>query len=232
MSIWLVAHSSLLNAFLMILHVLKHELRLVFREPRFWIPFVIPPVLLAVSQGIAVSRYGGQIMQDMDGYMMLLLGCLMAPMGAPLAADSFAGERERNSLELLQLSPVKPAHLFWGKFLAVLPFPLMFSLICQLVYWGAHSDVVNGEVAVAAILGSMSACLLVNAFSLLLSLKAKTVRAATQGTLFFIIPLLLLVQLGYQTFLRDMMMPVVALGFSLAVCVAATVVGMRKFISL
>ena len=93
----------------MILHVLKHELRLVFREPRFWIPFIIPPVILAASQMLAVSRYGGQIMEGMESYMMLLLGCLMAPMGAPLAADSFAGERERNSLELLQLSPAKPA---------------------------------------------------------------------------------------------------------------------------
>ncbi len=216
----------------MILHVLKHELRLIFREPRFWIPFMIPPVLLAASQGIAVSRYGGQIMQGMEGYMMLLLGCLMAPMGAPLAADSFAGERERNSLELLQLSPVKPADLFWGKLLAVLPFPLMFSLICQLVYFAVHVDSVSGCIAVAAILGSMSACLLVNALSLLLSLKAKTVRAATQGTLFFIVPLLLLVQFGYQTFLQNLMVPVMTLVLSLAVCGVATAVGMRKFISL
>ncbi|MCQ2102726.1 MAG: ABC transporter permease [Fibrobacter sp.] len=216
----------------MILHVLKHELRLIFREPRFWIPFIIPPVLLAASQGIAVSRYGGQIMQGMEGYMMLLLGCLMAPMGAPLAADSFAGERERNSLELLQLSPVKPAHLFWGKLLAVLPFPLMFSLICQLVYFAVHSDSVGGDVAVAAILGAVSASLLVNAFSLLLSLKAKTVRAATQGTLFFIIPLLLLVQFGYQSFLQNLYMPVACFVLSLVVCCAATAMGMRKFVRL
>jgi len=213
----------------MILHVLKHELRLIFREPRFWIPFVIPPVLLAASQGIAVSRYGGQIMQGMEGYMMLLLGCLMAPMGAPLAADSFAGERERNSLELLQLSPVKPADLFWGKLLAVLPFPLLFSLICQLVYFAAHMDSVSGCVAVAAILGAASASLLVNAFSLLLSLKAKTVRSATQGTLFFIIPLLLLVQFGYQSFLSSLVAPVAVLALSVAVTIVASAFALRKF---
>lgn len=216
----------------MILHVLKHELRLIFREPRFWIPFVIPPVLLAASQGIAVSRYGGQIMQGMEGYMMLLLGCLMAPMGAPLAADSFAGERERNSLELLQLSPVKPADLFWGKLLAVLPFSVIFSLLALLAYLAAHADAVDGTTACAAILGAVSACLLINAFSLLLSLKSKTVRSATQGSLFLIVPLLLLVQFGYQEFLNGLVMPVLALIISLVVCIAATVVGMRKFISL
>lgn len=215
----------------MILHVLKHELRLIFREPRFWIPFVIPPVILAASQGIAVSRYGGQIMQGMEGYMMLLLGCLMAPMGAPLAADSFAGERERNSLELLQLSPVKPADLFWGKFLAVLPFPLVFALIGQGAYWIAHPGV-SLEMGVAAMLGAASASLLVNAFSLLLSLKAKTVRAATQGTLFFIVPLLLLVQFCYEPFLNGIFIPAVTLVASLMICTVVTIVGMRKFISL
>lgn len=97
------------------LHVFKHELRLIFRDPKFWIPFVIPAVILAASQGIAVSWYGGQIMEGMEGYIMLLLGCLMAPMGSPLAGDSFAGERERNSLELLQLSPIAPTRLFLGK---------------------------------------------------------------------------------------------------------------------
>ena len=48
------------------LHVFKHELRLVFRDPRFWIPFVIPPVILAASQAIAVSHYGGQVMEGME----------------------------------------------------------------------------------------------------------------------------------------------------------------------
>lgn len=216
----------------MIFHVLKHELRLIFREPRFWIPFVIPPVLLAASQGIAVFRYGGQIMLGMEGYMMLLLGCLMAPMGAPLAADSFAGERERKSLELLQLSPVKPEDLFWGKLLSVLPFPVVFSLLAQLVYWFTHFSKISASTAFAAILGAFSANLLVNAFSLLLSLSAKTVRAATQGSLFFIIPLLLFVQLGYEYFLKGLAVPAIVLVTSVAVCVLATIMSMRKFISL
>lgn len=215
----------------MILHVLKHELRLIFREPRFWIPFVIPPVLLAASQGIAVSRYGEQIMQGMEGYMMLLLGCLMAPMGAPLAADSFAGERERNSLELLQLSPVKPAHLFWGKMLSVLPFPLAFSLIGILVYWFSHSAV-SATAALAALFGAASVCLLVTSFTLLISLKAKTVRAATQGSLFLVVPLLLMVQFGYEIFLSSMVVPAMTLLVSFLISLGATFIGMRRFVSL
>ena len=213
------------------LHVFRHEFRLIFREPRFWIPFIIPPVILAASQAIAVSRYGGQVMQGMEGYMMLLLGCLMAPMGAPLAADSFAGERERNSLELLQLSPIAPAKLFWGKLFAILPFPVVFSLLAELAYWFAHPSL-STLTAVAAILGSLSAVLLTTAFSLVLSLRMKTVRAATQCSLFFIVPLLLLVQFGYELFLRGIVLPLAVLALSVVACVAVALLGMRRFASL
>ena len=213
------------------LHVFKHELRLIFREPRFWIPFIIPPVILAASQAIAVSRYGGEIMKGMEGYMMLLLGCLMAPMGAPLAADSFAGERERNSLELLQLSPIAPAKLFWGKLLAVLPFPIVFSLMTQGAYWLGHPEITT-TAAVAAILGALSAVLLVNSFTLSFSLKAKTVRAATQLSLFFVVPLLLLVQMGHEVFLQSLFIPAVALALSVIICLMVTLASMRKFVNL
>ena len=165
------------------LHVFKHEIRLIFRDPKFWIPFIIPPVVLAASQTIAVSRYGGQIMEGMEGYMMLLLGCLMAPMGSPLAGDSFAGERERNSLELLQLSPIAPAKLFWGKLLAILPFPAVFALLSQLGYWISH-PAVSAVSAGASVLGALSAVFLTSSFALFISLRVKSVRAATHITLF------------------------------------------------
>lgn len=213
------------------LHVFRHEIRLIFREPRFWIPFIVPPVILAASQGIAVFRYGGQIMDGMDGYMMLLLGCLMAPMGAPLAADSFAGERERNSMELLQLSPIAPAKLFWGKLLAVIPFPVAFSLLVQSFYWLAHSEISTTE-AVASFLGALSAVLVTNSFSLVLSLRVKTVRAAAHISLFVVVPLLLLVQLGHDVFLQGLLVPAVVLALSVAICAFVAFLSSRKFVSL
>lgn len=213
------------------LHVFKHELRLIFRDPRFWVPFILPPVILAASQAIAVSHYGGQIMEGMQGYMMLLLGCLMAPMGAPLAADSFAGERERNSLELLQLSPISPARLFWGKLLAILPFPVAFALLAEMAYWFAHPEI-SSTVAVASILGALSAVLLTSAFSLMLSLRVKTVRAAAHLSLFIIVPLLFLVQAGHEAFLSGLLIPLATLAVSVSLSAFAAVMGMRKFIGL
>ena len=213
------------------LHVFRHELRLIFRDPRFWIPFIIPPVILAASQAIAVSRYGGQIMDGMEGYMMLLLGCLMAPMGSPLAGDSFAGERERNSLELLQLSPIAPAKLFWGKLLAILPFPVVFALLAQLGYWISHPEISTMSAA-ASVLGALSAVLLTTSFALIVSLRVKTVRAATHITLFLIVPLLLMVQLGHEIFLNGLFVPLATLAVSILLSIAATFVSMRKFVSL
>ena len=213
------------------LHVFKHEIRLIFRDPRFWIPFIIPPVILAASQGIAVSRYGGQIMEGMEGYMMLLLGCLMAPMGSPLAGDSFAGERERNSLELLQLAPIAPAKLFWGKLLAILPFPVVFAILAQLGYWASHSEI-STHVAVASVLGALSAVLLTTSFALIVSLRVRTVRAATHITLFLIVPLLLMVQLGHEAFLSGLLVPLATLAVSVVLTILATIMSMRKFVSL
>lgn len=215
----------------MMLHVFKHEIRLIFRDPRFWIPFIIPPVILAASQGIAVSRYGGQIMEGMEGYMMLLLGCLMAPMGSPLAGDSFAGERERNSLELLQLAPIAPAKLFWGKLLAILPFPVVFAILAQLGYWASHSEI-STQVAVASVLGALSAVLLTTSFALIVSLRVRTVRAATHITLFLIVPLLLMVQLGHEAFLSGLLVPLATLAVSVVLTILATIMSMRKFVSM
>lgn len=170
-------------------------------------------------------------MEGMEGYMMLLLGCLMAPMGSPLAGDSFAGERERNSLELLQLSPIAPAKLFWGKLLAILPFPVVFALLAQFGYWVSHPEIPSIAV-LASVLGALSAVLLTTSFALIVSLRVKTVRAATHITLFLIVPLLLLVQLGHEAFLSGLIVPVLTLLVSICLSAAAVFVSMRKFVSL
>jgi ABC-type transport system involved in multi-copper enzyme maturation permease subunit len=186
---------------------------------------------LAASQAIATSRYGTQVFDGMEGYMMLLLGCLMAPMGAPLAGDSFAGERERNSLELLQLSPIAPAKLFWGKLLAVVPFPIVFALLAQLGYWISHPEI-SPTVAVASLLGAVSATLLTTSFSLMLSLRVKTVRAATHLSLFVVVPLLLLVQLFHEVFLGALVIPAATVAVCLVLSAITAIVGMRKFVSM
>ena len=90
--------------------IARHELGMILREPKFLIPFVLPPILLIVSQLVLLP---GENDPMVFTRMMLICALLIAPMVVPLASDSFAGERERGSLELLMLLPVKPASIFY-----------------------------------------------------------------------------------------------------------------------
>ena len=120
---------------------------------------------------------------------------------------------------------------FWGKLLAVLPFPIIFSLMTQGAYWLGHREIPM-VAAVASILGALSAVLLVNSFTLSLSLKAKTVRSATQLSLFFVVPILLLVQLGHEIFLQSLLLPLMIFALSVVAGLMMTFLGRRKFVSL
>jgi ABC-type transport system involved in multi-copper enzyme maturation permease subunit len=209
----------------MILHVMRHELLLFAREPRFWIPFFLPPALLFASQAILLSF---PLNAELTGQMLLLTGILMAPMSSPLAADSFAGERERGSLELLCLSPVRPADLFWGKFFAVLPFPVIFALCAQCAYALLFPQV-TFVLFWKASLASVSFALWMTGLSLLVSLSAKTVRSATQVSLFLVLPLILFAQWESDRYFASNLLPALlplgVLAF-LALCACA---GLRKF---
>jgi hypothetical protein len=86
--------------------------------------------------------------------------------------------------------------------------------------------------AAASVLGALSAVLLTTSFALIVSLQVKTVRAATHITLFLIVPLLLMVQLGHEIFLNGLFVPLATLAVSILLSIAATFVSMRKFVSL
>ena len=111
--------------------IARHELGMILREPKFLIPFVLPPILLIVSQLVLLP---GENDPMVFTRMMLICALLIAPMVVPLASDSFAGERERGSLELLMLLPVKPASIFYGKLLALIPLPLVFVVVAETAY--------------------------------------------------------------------------------------------------
>ena len=84
----------------LVFHVARHEIRQILREPKFLLPFLFPPVLLVASQVLLLPR---GVSPEVLSRMMLFCALLIATMIVPLASDSFAGERERGSLELLLL---------------------------------------------------------------------------------------------------------------------------------
>jgi ABC-type transport system involved in multi-copper enzyme maturation permease subunit len=162
------------------LKLIQHEARLIWREPRFWLPFLLPPLALVGTQVWMFSEatQAGMALA-VDARLLYTLGALLAVMGGALSADSFAGERERNTLELLLALPVSASSVFWAKVLVIVPVPLFFALSAQILFWsffpGHDLRMLGG-----ALLYSLGICLLVTGFSVLVSMRAQSVRAAGQ----------------------------------------------------
>lgn len=116
------------------LRLARHEWRLILKEPRFLLPFLVTPALIVGIQAFAVFFRGAA--SDSEALVvtrsLAMLLAVMAPsMAVPLGADSFAGERERNTLEILLCLPVGPLSLFWGKVLGILPLPVLVGWLGQ-----------------------------------------------------------------------------------------------------
>lgn len=109
--------------------IARHEWRLVLKEPRFLFPFLFTPLILLGLQAVNLWGMHGTLRESYELARSLLLTlAVLAPGSAiPLGADSFAGERERNTLEILMCLPAGMGSLFWGKILGMLPFPILLG---------------------------------------------------------------------------------------------------------
>ncbi len=104
------------------------------------------------------------------------------------AADSFAGERERHTLETLLATRLSDRDIFLGKVLATVLYCLSITWSCALLGWialnvtrGAHPWFMYTAPVLALItVGSALVSLLMTAVGVLVSLRAASVRAAAQ----------------------------------------------------
>jgi ABC-type Na+ efflux pump permease subunit len=172
------------------LRIARHEWRSILKEPRFLLPFLITPLLLVGLQAFAVSYSGaasasGAGAVELARSLLLMLAILSPGMAVPLGADSFAGERERNTLEILLCLPIRPLSLFWGKVLGILPIPVLVGLLGQ----GLLVSVLASRVPLPAgfatdLLKALGLTPAVGLFfcsvATLVSLRAETVRGAAQ----------------------------------------------------
>lgn len=177
-------------SFFQAFRIAKHEWKLILKEPRFLVPFLITPVVLIGIQ--AFGTYFRPLGSDSETLLMarsiLLMLAILAPSAAvPLGADSFAGEKERNTFEILLCLPVQLGELFWGKVMGIFPFPVFMGWVGQglvlsilnnrgLLYSGFIYDALKA-MSITPLLG-----LFLSAFSVLMSLIADSVRGAAQLT--------------------------------------------------
>ncbi len=208
-----------------VFHVARHEICQVLREPKFLLPFLFPPVLLVASQVMLLPKDASP---DILSRMMLFCALLIAPMIVPLASDSFAGERERGSLELLLLLPASPATIFYGKLLALLPIPLVLVVLAEIAY-ALVSGVFVFSFWWKSVLAGILACACFSSISLFVSLRVKTARAANQISLVFVFLLLLAFGVLADFYFAKPWMPVLFFSLVALVFAALSAISFRKF---
>ena len=198
--------------------IARHELGMILREPKFLIPFVLPPILLIASQLVLLP---GENDPMVFTRMMLICALLIAPMVVPLASDSFAGERERGSLELLMLLPVKPASIFYGKLLALIPLPLVFVVVAT----GFWDFCVYAKSILLGILTSF----VFTGIALFISLRVKTARATNQIAHMFVFLLLILGNAFARAYYSISLAPVILTVAVAMTFVVASSLSFKKF---
>lgn len=124
----------------------------------------------------------------------------MIPMllAGPYVADTFAGERERKTLETLLATRLPDSSIYLGKILAVCAYAwgvtqliLVASLVAlNLAGGGGRLLVYPAPVWVATLIGSWGSALLIAGIGTFISLRSETVRAAHQALM---LPLFVLI---------------------------------------
>ncbi len=178
------------SAFTQTIRMARHEWRLIFKEPRFLLPFLIMPLLVMGLQAftVFVNPLGTVEATLTLARTLLLILAVLAPSAAvPLGADTFAGEKERNTLEILMCLPVQMGSLFWGKVMGIFPVPILVGWLAQgvmvaMLYAKGFWQPGFGSEAAKAMLMTPILGLFLCALSTLLSLISESVRSAAQLT--------------------------------------------------
>ena len=188
------------------LAVARREIKDTFTDWRILIPMftlaLLFPGILVAGMNLGLP-YMEQIDPALAGGKAALFGATMAaffPISFSLiiALESFAGEKERNTLEALLATPISDGELFLGKFTAVLVPPALLSFMGLAVFTVGIRLVLNLGVP-AGFLFLALALSLVEAFTMVaaavvVSSQTGSVKAANLLASFIILPVALVVQ--------------------------------------
>ena len=122
--------------------VTRRELRDQIRDWRILSPIIILtlffPILMNFTAQQAVDfvgRYGAPIIGErLIPFLLMVVGFFPISISLVIALESFAGERERMSLEPLLATPLTDGQLFFGKMFASLILPVGAAYIGIVVY--------------------------------------------------------------------------------------------------
>ena len=189
--------------------IASHELKMVFREPQFLIPYILVPMFTIALYSFALSTgpVDPSLSDASSRLIILVVGVLITSMPLVLCADSFAGEKERNSLEILMCSPITLKSLFYGKLLGILPIPIILGWLGQLSIYllsnvGGFSFISPVNALQLFLLTPLSAFFLCSV-SVFISLRTQTVRSAAQLSGLVVLSFLFFMQFASTLFFEN-----------------------------
>lgn len=175
----------------------RFQLGLILRERRLFLPVVVLEGFLLLSLALTTDS---DTTSAQASSVLLLAGLLPLGLSASLAADTFAGERERRSLETLLCAPQSALPLFLGKGLSAFLPALLLSCIATGAAWivlAANRCVLPAGPALAiATLTVPSLGILSTSLALTASRRARSVRAAAQMAALALLPIIASTQIA------------------------------------
>jgi hypothetical protein len=122
--------------------VARRELRDQMRDWRILAPIAILTIFFPILMNFTarqavdfVNRYGAPLIAErLIPFLLMVVGFFPISVSLVVALESFAGERERLSLEPLLATPLSDAQLYIGKMLASLTLPLLGAYMGIFVY--------------------------------------------------------------------------------------------------
>jgi uncharacterized membrane protein SpoIIM required for sporulation len=184
----------------MAFHVAGREIRDQLRDWRILTPIIgltlFFPILMNFTAREAVkfvTRYGAPIVGDrLIPFLLMVVGFFPISISLVIALESFAGERERLSLEPLLATPLTDGQLYLGKLLASLASPLGAAYLGISVYIigvllaiGWHPPFV---LLVQVLLLTTSQAIVMVCGAVVISSQTTSVRAANLLASFIIVP--------------------------------------------
>ncbi len=145
------------------------------------------------------SEYGATIVADrLVPFLFMVVGFFPISVSLVIALESFAGEKERNSIEPLLNTPLLDWQIYLGKLLASTLMPLLGSYLAMLVYLlGLVSRGIPLPPPVIMtqifLLTTIQAVMMVSG-AVVISSQATSVRAANLLSSFIVLPVAFLIQ--------------------------------------
>ena len=176
------------------------------RDWRIIAPIIILTLFFPYLMNFAAERAVGFVQDfgaDLIGerlipFLLMVVGFFPISVSMVIALESFAGEKERGSIEPLLSSPLKDWQLYVGKLIAVMLPPLLASYVGIAVYlWSVYRSVdwvAPNDLLIQILVLTFVQALVMVSGAVIISTQTTSVRAANLLSSFIIIPVALLIQ--------------------------------------